>query len=293
MDLAFTGLAHTVRTGGAGLGAGFRSAVLGLPGHRPRLPFGGRPGPSPTMSRQPGPVIRPNALISVPTSFCGAIRPMWPIRGLPRSGNGSQLRRTGPGHSQAGSRGSCCREASRARRSAAAWVRAITVSAAASALRSAGPPASLSHAVRAGMTRMLCRTLECTVMTSGQRCRRAASRAGGRTAILTAVPVHHVGRAAARGQRGGQGRPCLPAQPHIDPGPHDLSPPAEPGGRPVRPAGATGSKPRTAAERASRHGLRLLVADLWRFGHAVTTVRHDQPLPKPNAKSTWRRGRQR
>ena len=35
-----------------------------------------RPGPSPTMSRQADPVRRLKALISVPTSFCGAIRPM-------------------------------------------------------------------------------------------------------------------------------------------------------------------------------------------------------------------------
>ena len=36
MDLAFTGLAHTVRTGEPGLGAGLRPAVLGLPGRQPR-----------------------------------------------------------------------------------------------------------------------------------------------------------------------------------------------------------------------------------------------------------------
>ena len=37
MDLAFTGLAHTVRTGEPGLGAGLRPAVLGLPGRQPAI----------------------------------------------------------------------------------------------------------------------------------------------------------------------------------------------------------------------------------------------------------------
>ena len=142
--------------------------------------------------------------------------------------------------------------------------------------------------------------------------------------VLPAVPVHHVNRGAAQGQRGGQQRPRLPGQPGVHAGPHDLPAPAEPGaaGRAVQPGGQDqldGAHPvqvpaqlggvvvhpadgvvarRPLAQRGRlehraqpQHphpvqDRRAPAAGLIRTDHAVTAIGHDQPLPALSVIST-------
>jgi hypothetical protein len=55
---------------------GREAGEVDRPGQLSRLLFGGTPVRAVAHDEQAGSVRRPNALISVPTSFCGAIRPM-------------------------------------------------------------------------------------------------------------------------------------------------------------------------------------------------------------------------
>ena len=192
------------------------------------------------------------------------------------------------------------------------------MSAAASARRSAGPPASRSHAVRAEATRMLCRTLACTVMTRGQRCRHAASRASGSTAMSspqcpcttsTGAPPSASGAAssahACRASRVSTPvRTTCPCRPNpVRPaGPssrevrtswtraHPVQVPAQLGGMVVHPAdGVVARRPLAQRGRLEHRAQpqhphpvqdhRAPAAGLRQTGHAVTAVAHDQPLP--------------